>query len=149
MNATIATPARTPATECFCNAPRCTFESPCPRRHETADGEHVVFVYGILKTPDVAADPPDAAEGCMYVAGFAQVRFDEPGLVRGQVRVVDDDTLRQWDHIEGLYGNDQGLYTRIRIRTTDGRECWSYQINRNVDRLPVIEDGLWIRGRRG
>jgi len=78
----------------------------------------------------------------MYCSGIALVRFDEPGLVRGQVRAVDSDTLAKWDGIEGI---SHGLYQRVRITTREGVDCWAYQFNRSVQGCQVIKSGVWTR----
>ena len=111
--------------------------------HREPNGLHAMFVYGILKTPDVALDPPDEAEGRLYCGSFAQARFDEPGIIRGQVREIDIETLAHWDRIEGI---ESGMYSRIRIETTTGVECWAYQYElRREPSSFILEDGLWVR----
>lgn len=111
-------------------------------QHEamTETGEHRVFVYGILKTKATYDDPPAAVRGAMFRGPFACAKFDVDGIVRGEVRVVDSATLREWDRIEGT---ESGLYRRVVVKTVDGVSCWAYEWARDVERFNVIEDGVW------
>lgn len=114
------------------------------------NGTHLVFVYGILKSEEHAANPPHAARGTMYAGPFACCKFGaehSDGIVRGEILEVDDGTLRRFDVIEGVNhaDPDRGLYKRIEIETTCGVRCWVYEYAGDVDCYDVIEDGVWTR----
>jgi len=118
------------------------------------DGMHTVFVYGILKTPDVANDPPHAVAGTMYASGIAFCKFDDAhrdGIVRGQLRKIDDATLLEWDRIEGVDYREpeRGMYRRIRITTECGTDAWVYEFNGSVSHCDLIADGVWLGYSRG
>ena len=118
------------------------------------NGKHRVFVYGILKTDDCHLDPPDAVRGTMFRKGIALSKFGDDytnNIVRGQVREVDDNTLRTWDRIEGVVHHDplRGMYRRIRIATTLGIDAWAYEYNGSVCDALIVESGVWLGHTRG
>jgi gamma-glutamylcyclotransferase (GGCT)/AIG2-like uncharacterized protein YtfP len=98
-----------------------------------------IFVYGIWRTGKAC---PDAVQGELYqtVSGIAAAKFGQGvGLVRGEVREVDDATLAYWDPIERAYD-------RIKVRTTRGEEVWAYQYRGEIENMRRLPAGIW-RGR--
>ena len=109
---------------------------------------HKVFVYGILKSPEHAAEPPDAVPGALYVIdGYAAARFDRGATrqVRGEIRGVDDRVLAAWDEIEDVRG---GLYRRIRVTTAAGVEAWAYEYAGDTEGAPLVESGIWLEDEK-
>ena len=115
-----------------------------------------IFVYGTLKRgfganryllncPLVA--PEAVIEGAHMVSlgGFPGVflkgRPGTSGQVYGEVYEVDDTTLKNLD----MYESNGSFYQRRKVTTTAGMEVEVYELLRNSETFPVVEDGVWTR----
>ncbi|ALM52540.1 gamma-glutamylcyclotransferase family protein [Halomonas huangheensis] len=101
-----------------------------PENLPTVDaGPHEVFVYGTLRYPvvrwlvttDFLASTPAMLED--YRRDGLDVRIDPGSQVKGELLVVDRDTLLELDRYERL-----GIrYQRIRVELANGQQAWLYQ----------------------
>lgn len=121
-----------------------------------------IFVYGTLKVGGHFAKSfdevrlshvPATTKGTMYRAAgwFPGCVFGGENTITGELHEVQDfeRVLRHMDYIEGCNpaGSPHNLYNRktITVTTEDGREveAVTYEFNRPVDDLHVMEDGIW------
>lgn len=125
-----------------------------------------VFVYGTLRRGEVndhyLKDAAVIALAASVEGQLVDTGLGYPALVRdanrervvGELYVVDGITLAELDRLEDYYGtgDPRNEYERIpvRVETDSGiYEAWVYVYpdGRNLQDLPVIEDGDWVRWR--
>ena len=119
----------------------------------------ILFVYGTLRTPDVATLPPDVSRavatarhlgpattrGRLLDCGDYPAFVDGDGIVRGDLLDVPPAALDVFDRWEDVAG---GLYDRVhRTASHDGRDVGVqlYRYLGPTDRLPLVVGGDWRR----
>jgi gamma-glutamylcyclotransferase (GGCT)/AIG2-like uncharacterized protein YtfP len=112
-----------------------------------------IFVYSTLKVGGKLSEPfkeilikskKAEVKGCMYdLGGFPGARFDQEGVIKGEIHSYKENPLPEMDSIEGYRGRNSrnNLYDRIKIKVGEV-ECWTYQFS-NWGRLwqnKIIEE---------
>ena len=113
--------------------------------------QHLIFTYGtlmrdeinhgLLSTARFVAEAHTAPCFELYDLGhFPAMSTGGQTVVRGEVYVVDDQTLVRLDRLEG----HPEFYQRTPIRLADGREVQTYLMNdARTRRRPAISSGDW------
>jgi gamma-glutamylcyclotransferase (GGCT)/AIG2-like uncharacterized protein YtfP len=119
---------------------------------------HKVFIYGTLLGDDVGPNiygrkvkvfsaRHATVEGKLYVSGvpYVVIAKDAKALVHGKVFEIDDDTLMEYDSIEGIYpAKADWVYERRKVQVgyDDGtkEEVWIYA-RKGYEGGELIENG--------
>ena|SRR5579859_500385 len=99
--------------------------------------ENRLFVYGSLKDQK---HEKDICQGQMRIleTGYAVVRFDQPGIVVGEIHKVEN-----FDELDKYREGPE--YERVIVRTKFGIVAWSYQYREKskFDSHEIVKDGEW------
>jgi gamma-glutamylcyclotransferase (GGCT)/AIG2-like uncharacterized protein YtfP len=120
-----------------------------------------VFVYGTLKSgfgnhyllEGSTFKGPASVSGRLYVNGLPYFKRG-CGIVKGELYLVDDLTLRRLDILEGYreQNPETSFYNRVRVEwqyghlpddDTGGGEAWAYEYNGPVDEKHYIWHGKY------
>lgn len=105
--------------------------------------KNLLFVYGTLRTEYTKVGKrvaSDRAQGFMFDLGGCPgcLFMDGENQIVGEVLEIETKYLPLLDKYEGV---SNGLYSRIEIKTEEGHECFTYQINPQM----VEQGAIWVK----
>ncbi len=120
-----------------------------------------LFVYGTLMStmgarmtsePRIKLIGGDFINGKIFDLGsFPGVILGDEGSIKGEIyEILDSSVLGGLDAYEGYVGDDEySLYIRRVVTSYNGVETYVYEYNHATDGMIQIEDGDYLKYRRG